>query len=211
MSKNNKVLIKRTLAVLKTPVKMGDKIIKAQFIQSKLTGNANFPVPYPGNIVALAQLGTDITALIAAETAAKNKTPGATDARDVALNNVLSDLRSIMHLVQTKADATPSNAETIIMGAGYDVKSTGIKQKQGNTVKNTAISGTVALTADGAGAHEWQQSKDQITSISLPATSKANTTVSGLKPGDVWYFRSRKIAKKDEFFDWSPWIRIMVN
>jgi hypothetical protein len=96
MTKNTKVLVKHILAVLKMPAKIGDKIIKAQFIQSKLTGNANFPVPYPANIVALAQLGTDITALVTAQIAAQSRTVGSSDARDAALNTVLIDLRSIL-------------------------------------------------------------------------------------------------------------------
>ncbi len=210
MTKNTKVLVKHTLAVLKMPSKIGDRIIKAQFIQNKLTGNANFPVPYPTNIVSLAQLGTDITALVAAETAAKNKAPGATDARDAIMNTVLADLRSIMHLIQIKADTNPVNAETIIMGAGYDVKATSAKQKQQNTAKNAEVSGTVILTAEGSGAHEWQQSKDQLNIIHLPATSKANTTVSGLTSGEVWYFRNRKIANKNGQFDWSAWQRVLI-
>jgi len=211
MGANARVLVKHTLAVLNMPAKNGDKIIKAQFVVSKLTGNANFPVPYPANIVALAQLNTDITALVAAETAAKNKAPGATDARDAAINTVVADLRSIMHLVQTKADASPANAETIIMAAGYDVKKTSIKQKQLNAAKNSSVSGTVLLTADGSAGHEWQKTKDLINIINLPSTSTANTTVSGLTAGDVWYFRSRKIANKNEQFDWCEWMKLMVS
>jgi hypothetical protein len=211
MTKNTKVLVKHTLAVLKMPSKIGDRIIKAQFIQNKLTGNANFTVPYPANIVSLAQLGTDITALVAAETASKNRAPGATDARDAIMSTVIADLRSIMHLVQIKADTNPANAETIIMGAGYDVKGTSVKQKQQNAAKNSEVSGTVILTAEGTGAHEWQQSKDQVNIIHLPSTSRANTALSGLTPGEVWYFRNRKIANKNGQFNWSAWQRVMVS
>jgi hypothetical protein len=211
MATKPKVIIKHIIAVLNMPTLIGDKIIKAQFIQSKLTGNASFPVPYPSNIVTLAQLGLDITALVSAQTAVQNKAPGASDARNVAFNTVLSDLRNIMTMVQSKADSQPANSETIIQGAGYDVKQTAIKQKQQNGANNTSVSGTVLLTADGAGAHEWQQSKDEIAIINLPATSAAHTLVSALIPGAVWFFRNRKIAKKGEAFDWSDWMRLLIN
>jgi hypothetical protein len=211
MSTKPKVIIKHIIAVLNVPRTIGDKIIKAQFIQSKLTGNANFTVPYPANIVTLVQLGLDITALVNAQTAVQNKAPGASDARNAALNTVLADLRNMMTMVQSKADSSPANSETIIQGAGYDVKQTAIKQKQQNAAKNTNVSGTALITADATGAHEWQQSKDQIAIITLPSTSTAHTLVSGLIPGNIWFFRNRKIAKKGQAFDWSDWMKLMIT
>lgn len=203
--------MKRILAVLKMPKKMGDKVVKAQFIQKSLTDNANFALPYPANIVSLVQLGTDILLLVAAETAAKSKTAGAAEARNAALTVVLNDLRNIMQMVQSVADKNPLNAETIIIGGGYDVKKAAIHQKLNNDAKDGSVSGTVLLTAEGQGAHEWQMSKDQVTIINLPATSKANTAANNLTPGDTWFFRNRKILKKGQLGDWSRWIKIMVR
>lgn len=204
--------MKQFVATLKMPVKIGDKIDKARGIQSKLTSNATFFAPYPANLTPpLTQLEMDIAALVEAETAAKNKVPGSINTRDLALNSVMDRLRSIMHIIQTKADESPVNAKTIIMAAGYDVKKTGVKKPQQNDVRNTQVSGTVIITAEGTGPHQWQQSKDQITLINLPETVSAHTIVSGLKYGDEWYFRNRKITENGEEFNWSDWMKIIIS
>jgi hypothetical protein len=48
MATKPKTPVKHTLAVVKSPKKIGDKIVKAQFVQKSLTGNTLFPVPYLG-------------------------------------------------------------------------------------------------------------------------------------------------------------------
>ena len=211
MAHKPKTVVKHILAVLKMPKAIGDKIIKAQFVQQKLTGNANFPLPYPTNIPTLAQLGLDINALVAAQTAVKSRTAGADDARNAALTLVVADLRGIIPMVQAAADKIPANAETIIPGAGYDVKKVSPHQKQGDAVKEGKVSGSVILTASGGGGHEWQMSKDLIAITNLPSTSGAKTTMSGLTPGDVWYVRNRPILKKAELGNYSLWIKFMVR
>jgi hypothetical protein len=211
MSNKPKTPVKHILSVLKMPMKISDKIVKAQFIQKSLTGNANFPVPYPSNIVSLAQLDTDIAAMVTTHTNARSKTVGTADVRNASLSVLLNDLRSIMQMVQAVADKTPATAETIIIGAGYDVKKTAVKQKQNDAARTGKVSGDVIITAKGAGPHEWQMSKDKVSIINLDATSGAKTTVNDLTPGDVWYFRSRPILKKGIKGDWSDWIIIRVR
>jgi len=205
------VIIKHILAVLNMPAKIADKIVRAQSILAKLTGNPTFPLSgWPANVVSLAQLGTDVTALVNAESAVKNRT-GTAAARNVALATVIADLRSILTMVQLKADANPGNAANIITNAGFGVKTVHMKQKQRNDAQNTQVLGTVLLTGDGGGHHEWQMSKDKITITDLPPTSAAHTLVTGLKTGDVWYFRNRKINTAKTTYNWCPWIELTVG
>lgn len=211
MATKPKTPVKHILAVLKMPRKIGDKIVKAQFIQKALTGNALFPVPYPTNIPTLAQIGADITTLVSTETAVQSHTAGAAAARNTAMAVVLADLRAVLPMIQAMADKTPANAENIILGAGYDVKKTSPRQKQVDDAKEGDVSGSVILTAAGAGAHEWQMSKDQIATINLPATYGAHTEVDNLTPGDVWYFRNRPMLRKNALGDWCGWIKFMIR
>jgi len=205
------IIIHHLLAVLKMPTKWADRILRAQYIQGKLTGNANFPVgSWPANVVTLAQLGLDITAFINAHNAVIART-GTVAARNAAYLVVKTDLEALKAMVQLKADANPTNAATIITGAGYFVRTVGIKQKQINDAMNTQISGTVLLTSDTPGHHEWEQSKDMVTIINLPATSTSHTLVPGLNPGDVWWFRNKRVNTKKNTYNWSPWVQLQVG
>ena len=205
------IIIHHLIAVLKMPTKWAERILRIQFIQGKLTGNTNFPTgSWPANVVTLAQLGLDIAAFIAAQNAVENKT-GTTAARNAAYLIVKADLEALRTMVQLKADANPSNAAAIITGAGYFVKTVKIKQKPINDAQNTQISGTVLLTADTTGHHEWEMSKDMVTIIKLDSTSTAHTLVPNLNPSDTWYFRNRKVNTKKHTYNWSPWIKLLVG
>ncbi len=199
-------------AALNMPNKIGDKIIRAQSIQTKLTGNANFPVgSWPANIVSLTQFGTDVTTLVTTETAVVNKT-GTVAARNAALTVVLTDLRALKTMVQVKADANPANAANIIISAGFIVVTRSNHSKRQNQALNTEVLGTVLLTADKGGHHEWQMSKDGGTTIvNLPATTTSITKVTGLNPGDVWYFRNRKVNTKKTTYNWSTWLKLIIG
>src|ERR1035441_1940895 len=147
MSNKPKTPIKHILAVLKMPKKIGDKIVKAQFVQKSLSNNPNFPLPYPATIPSLAQIGIDITALVTAETAVQVHTAGTAGARNAAMQTVLADLRAVLPMIQVAADKNPANSENIILGAGYDVKKVSPRQKQLDAVKEGKVSGSVILTA----------------------------------------------------------------
>lgn len=198
-------------AALKMPEKIGDKIIRAQSIQSRLTGNTNFPlISWPANIVSLAQYGNDVTVLVNAQTAAVNKT-GTVAARNTALSVVLTDLHALKGMVQVKADANPSNAANIILVAGFVVVTRSSHSKRQNEALNTEVLGTVLLTADKAGHHEWQMSKDEANLTNLPATTTSTTKVNNLNAGDVWYFRNRKVNTKKTIYNWSSWIKLIIG
>ena len=204
MNQNNK-------AELNMPEKISQKIVRAQAVETKFTGNINFPVgSWPINIVSLTQFGTDVTTLANAEAAVASKT-GSVAARNAALVVVMTDLRGLKSMVQAKADANPTNAASIIVSAGFNVVTRNSHTKKENAALNTEVTGTVLLTADKAGHHEWQMSKDMTTIINLPATTTCTTQVMGLTPGDVWYFRNHKVNTKKTIYNWSAWIKLIIG
>ena len=202
----------KAITVLKMPRRLGDKLIKAHSIEGALTGNPNFPLAlWPNNIVSLAQFSLDVQAFEDAEVVVATGLIGAAAARDAALTVVMNDLYAIKTMVQLAAEKDPANAEIIIESAGFSVKKPSSKPKLQNDAFNTEVTGTVLLTADGGRSHEWQMSKDQIDIINLPATHNAQTYVKDLTPGDVMYFRNRKLNTKTMTYNWSPWKKLIIG
>lgn len=202
------------IAVLKLPGRIGDQIIKFQFIHEELDGNIWFPSPVP----TLATYLANINDLIAKETAAKTKTPGAVAARDAALKVVVGNTHSLMAYVQSIADNNTTDAETIIKSGGFDVKKVGQIDKQDFTVKNGEVSGTVILTAKGIndedGAHQWGISPDgndwNLLALLIPPTLAAHTEVSGLTRKSEYFFRHREILRGGPG-GWSETISIVIT
>lgn len=203
--------IKLLIAVLKMPTKIGDRIIRLQEIIGKLTNNIYFPTGWMAGSLTQAQFTIDVNAYITAETNVRNHIAGAVGARNTAYNVIKSDLIKLLAMVQSKADANESNAAAIIGSAGFYVRNAPSAHKKQNAAFNTQLLGTVTLTADGTGHHEWQMSKDQANIINLPATTSAQTQVTGLTTGDVWYFRNRKVNSKKTTYNWCSWIQLKVG
>ena len=208
MSTVIKTIIKRIIAVLMFPREINNFISYAKTIYKAMNGNPNFP----NSGAKLTKLNTDTLALENAESGLHTKPPkNTTDERDAALEKVKNDLRALQPDVQSAADANPAQAEVIVQSSGMKVKKTSIRQKQQDNVKDGKVSGTVLVTATGRGAHEWQMSKDQKEIITLDSTSAANVIVTGLIPGEWWFFRSRKILTKNKKGNWSAWMKILVK
>ena len=205
------IIVKLLIAVIKMPTKIGDRIIRLQEIVSNLTNNTYFPTGWTAGSLTQAQFGLDVTAYITQVTNVKNHVAGAVGLRNAAWTTLKADLQLILAMVQNKANASESIAEAIISSVGFFVRSTQGRQKKQNAAFNTEILGTVTLTADGAGHHEWEMSKDMVTIINLPATTTAQTQVTGLNTGDVWYFRMRKVNSKKKTYNWCAWIMLKVG
>jgi hypothetical protein len=202
MATKPKVIIRRPIAVLNMPNEITLKILKANTILKKIQGSSWFPVPFPSNVPAIAVVQANITALENAEkTAVLNRSEAATDARNVALNLVLYNLRMLMAYVQSISEIPENadNSETIIDAAGFDVKTVTHYNKPPLKVK-PIISGMVQLIAKatpGRVANEWGMSSDGgNTWTSFPATVCANTVVSGLVRGAIVLFRHRANANQ---------------
>ncbi|MHB8260922.1 MAG: hypothetical protein ACYDCN_03885 [Bacteroidia bacterium] len=204
-------IIKLLIAVIKMPGKIGDRIIRLQGMVAKLTNNTYFPTGWIAGTLTQAQFALDVNAYITQVANVKNRVAGAVGLRNAAWTTLKVDLALILSMVQNKANANETIAEAIIGSVGFFVRSYGGKQKKQNAAFNTEVLGTVTITADGAGHHEWQMSKDQVNFINLPATTTAQTQVHGLNTGDVWYFRSRKVSTKKTTYNWCMWIQLKVG
>jgi len=150
--------------------------------------------------------------LDAAETGCRTTPPTVSvDARNVAMQLVMTDLRSLRNDVQTIADANPTKAEEIITSASMSIKKSTSHGKPQNTAKNGVEEGSVNLNAEGAGPHEWRMSLDEIMWTALPASITAKITVSSLTLGTVYYFQNRRMFAKNEKTEWSQSVKIMVR
>jgi len=201
-------MMKVSTVVLKFPTVVAIFLVYAKAIYMAMVANPLFAA----FAAKVAILITDINALDEAETGFKKVKPTHTASeRDGALEKVKGDLRTLRNYVQELADADPVNAESIIESAGMSEKQQASHGKRKNTVNDGVESGSVELTAEGAGPHEWRISNDEITWTLLPATLIAKTIVTGLTAGVTYYFQNRMMLRNGEKSEWSQSVKIMVR
>jgi hypothetical protein len=198
-------------AVIKMPSKWGDRVLRVQNIETKLTTNTYFATGWTAGTLTQTQFNADVTTFLTEAANAEAHIAGAVGLRNAAFKTVKQDLSYVLSMVQTKADASSSIAVTIIESAGLFVYVRHGGQKRVNAAYNTQIPGKVIMTADGGGQTEWEMSKDMVAITNLPSTSTSKTSVSGLNPGDVWYFRSKKVDTKKKTYNWSPWFLLKIG
>jgi hypothetical protein len=199
----------RVLVALGLPTSVPAFIKFVQFVISSMTNNAWFPSPNP----ALATANVALAALTAAETATKGRSPGAKDARNAKHLAVKSLVEQLRAHVQGIADANPDHAEEIIRSAGMGVRKSGSKPKPPLAASAGSVSGTARLAAfvgKSRASHEWQWSLDQKAWNSAASTLQGKTTIAGLTPGAVVYFRHRMVTKAGES-DWSQVVTLMIK
>ncbi len=196
-----RIIVKKIKAALHWPTANGDKLVKGRHIEEMLTGNSNFPVPWPSNIVTLANLGShldDFEDALAAK-----------DSDLIASTGVIvqDDLKNIMTMVQIKMDSNRPMAEKICSGAGYDVGKETPHTIRTNSVKPGKEPGSAILYAEGKGMHEWELSYDGgLTSKPLRATSKGKKTVTGEKPDiEIWQHNCQ-VLPNDTYGEWTDWV-----
>ena len=156
-------------------------------------------------------MDADIAAFVDAENKVKAKITGAVGLRDAAFHKVHNDLRYIMAMVKGIAYDNENIAITVIESCGYFVKPKHGRPFRRNAAFNTVIPGTIIITGNGGGDHEWEKSLDMITTTKLPPTTISKTIVTDLVPGTIYYFRTKKFDTKRKTYNWSPWIRLAVS
>jgi hypothetical protein len=200
--------IKQIIVALNFPTVISLFIIFAKAIYKAMFNNRNFAA----SASKVERLGLDIANLDAAETACNTKPPtGSVEVRNVALEAVKADLRSLRNDVQEVADANPANAQAIIASAAMSIKKSTPHGKQQNTAKDGVEEGSVILTGEGSGPHEWRMSYDEKEWIYLPASRSSKTTVTGLVPGTLCYFQNRMILANGEKSEWSQSVKFRVK
>jgi hypothetical protein len=197
------------LVALNLSAHVPDLIKQGHAIITAMTGNPHFPAA----AALLTTAGTALDGLDSAETTALTRAKGTAEARDVALATVKTVLRQLGGEVQTVADGSGDQAEAVILSAGMSVRKVTPRQKQVFEAVQS-VSGSVILfgvVVALASAYNWQMSPDGKTFTSLPTTSRAKTTVSGLTPGMTYYFRHEPVLRKDGVAEWSQVISILVR
>jgi len=200
--------VKVSTVVLKFP-----KVVAIFLVYAKAIYMAMFENPlFTAFAAKVAILITDINALDEAETGFKMVKPTHTYAeRNAAFEKVKGDLRTLRNYVQELVDADPANAESIIESAGMSERQQSSHGKRKNTVKDGVESGSIDLTGEGAGHHDWRISTNGEMWTLLPSTPGGKTTVSGLTPGLTYYFQNHRVLPKDEKSEWSQSVKMMVR
>jgi hypothetical protein len=176
--------------VLKLPRTNAGVLFYAKNVAERLTGNASLPKPRP----SLAVFRTHIAAFEKAEVRVLSGLKGAAKARNACRGVVENDLAALGAYVEVTANPNGESAAEIIVGAGFHVKSLASKNKQELTIAQGPRSGSVVITAKSAGrrvSYAFQYSLDKKLWIDLPIEVKCKTTLSGLTPGPLYYFRFR--------------------
>jgi len=195
------------IAVLKIPPSISSCISYAKSIVMAMTGNSNFTTPTP----TLVSVSATISALEDAQSEAFTKAKGPAEKRDVKQVALIKDLQELLRYVQGIADKNPEHARDIILSAGMKVKQPSSGRKYNYEAKYTT-SGSLMLTAKTAGnraAYYWEMSTDGKVWTSLPIVLIAKTEVSGLTPGETYYFRY-KATTMGGTSDWSHIISVIA-
>ena len=195
-------VIKKVIAVLNVDKlrQIGAFIAKAKLIRQNMKGNAWFPAP-PVAVADNGVFDNDIKNLDAAEVTALTRVIGAAQIRDDKKAIVQNDLNLLKAYVQTIIDANPKNAETIGIGAGFDIKHLAPHSKDAISVKpKKGESGTMIAAVkkiDGTIANLWEYSVDEgKTWLDPDATVKCKTEITGLAPRSSLIVRHRPILRK---------------
>jgi hypothetical protein len=175
-----------------------------------MTGNAKVPSPNPPLLT--------ITAACTALDVSQAAMPGnkaATAQRDADYLALLLLLHHELDYVNSVGEkqTTPAEAEAVITGAGFSVRKAYARHKDPLAATYGLASGAVELDAravEPGASYYWQWSVDMKTWVSLPETKKASTTITGLTPATMYYFRFRALTRKG-MTDWSQDVSLLVH
>ena len=158
---------------------------------------------------------TDVEDLDKAQTTAKDKTPAALADRDAKALKVYQHIGHIVDYAQGLADAKANAADAVavILSLGLSVKKVATRTKPELAAKYTGFSSAVLLVAlaiEKAGAYFWEHSLDQKTWTAASETTIGKTTIVGLTPGQVYYFRFRALTNKGKS-DYSQVVSLIAH
>ncbi len=147
------------------------------------------------------QCRTDLGILRAKILVATTRASGAVEARQTQLNVVHQDFGRVVSVIQQVADTLPHDgAAELITSMMLTVSKRGSVHapKPELAVKQGALPGTVNLVALALGRkvmYAFEYSLDQKSWTAVPNVQVAHTTVTGLTPGQVYYFRFSALVK----------------
>lgn len=205
MVKPRRILVTRNI-----PKHVPDVINYGRNVLQSMRSN---PTLFGSASPSLDKMDQHLDELEAAETAAKSRTKGTIEKRNVCLAKVHADLDYSKSNVQQVADANPDQAEAIIQSSGMSVRKPGIRVKSDFTVRQAEVSGSVKISVRatrGKAAYEWQMSTDQKSWTALPVTVHATTAVQNLTPATTYFFRYRVVTAAGEG-EWSQIVSLLVT
>ena len=187
--------IARVLAVLNLSPKILTMIAQVRGIVASSTDNPDLPGPTP----SLDQISAHVDDLEDKNLDAIVRRVGALEARSAARLLVIVDMHQFKAFVQAAADRDMARGAAIITGAGLGVLTKGRRQKQiAAALRGERYRGGVRHGAlrRGPGDVFWQMSANRTDWLDLPPTMQANTSVSGLAPLMLHFFRYRVLTRK---------------
>jgi len=192
-------------------------IVFAKQVVLKMTGNPNFNqvgnlINPPLEVVTTAANDTE-AALAAAQHAGSSATKILRQKR-LVLDTYLTKLGHYVEDTANDPAVTDDKREAIVVSSGMSVKDQTIHQKQHFEAKNTNLSGTVRLVAEGIerGAHQWEYTDDIVNFTNRKAaepTTNAHTDIHDLKSGTKYAFFHKEIVP-DTVSDWEGPVFLMV-
>jgi hypothetical protein len=196
--------------VLKLPKSDKDLLTLGFGVYNAFQGNVDLPNPNP----IMAVFKANLVAYQDAVTKAQLKTKGTVTLRKAKRRKVESDLSRlkdyVWSVVETQTDSAAAAA--IIENVLMSVRKTGKQSRPELQVRNTGVSGTVeadAASVARTAVYYWEYSVNQTDWVTVPATMQASTVISGLTPGQTYYFRFRALTRKERK-DYSQVVRLMV-
>jgi hypothetical protein len=196
--------------VLRLPASDKDLLTFGFGVYNAFQGNVDLPNPNP----IMAVFKANLVAFQDAATKAVLKTKGTVTLRKAKRRKVESDLKRLKDYVQSVVElqTDAAAAAAIIENVLMSVRKTGKRSRPELQVRNTGVSGTVAADAAKVAAvavYYWEYSLNQTDWTIVPETLQASTVITGLTPGQTYYFRFRALTRKERK-DYSQVVRLMV-
>jgi hypothetical protein len=187
-------VIATIIVVLGLPTRNADFISYVAAILAKMTGNTYFATPQP----SLATVNAALTAFENAETA-MGTSKGVKGDRAAKKKALVALLKHLRDYVQSICESNVPSAAAIAESAGMRLKNLTLAPKAIISVVDGLLSGSVvcdgkAVAVDAS--YYWCYSLDQKSWISVPEQMQAKVTISGLTPGQLYYFRFRALTRK---------------
>jgi hypothetical protein len=201
----------KPIAVKESPRSNYKFVTYVHHIAGSLKDNASFANVSPS--AAAFQAAAD--KLAADNAAAKGGGPAATAARDAKRAEVELMLNTLVVNVQATvntAGVDAAGAIAMILSTGLSIKKARVVNKPPLAARHGKVSGDVRLIARAvakSAVYFWSYSMDQNSWTNVPETMKSGTTISGLTPGQVYYFRFQARTRKG-LGDYSDVVKLVM-
>lgn len=186
---------------------------RARMIASLIRGNRKFPeADFHDRVTRVETLANQMDEVVQMQPSASksNRVKGVRVALEMALNALASEVQLMVNQVELSLE----DRLLLVQEAGMQVRQNKGRAKRVFSVKHGILKGSVCCYAarQDSVSHEWQIAADVARlddRITLPATTKSMTEVSGLTPGQEYAFYHRPV-KVGTLSAWEGPIFLMV-